>query len=103
VRRTLTIRTHAAYDALQAARAREKTAAYKREAMKRAGIEGTISQAIRRCGMRRSRYIGLPKTHQQHVLMATALNVVRLGEWLAGTPHAKTRIDPFVRVLRAST
>jgi hypothetical protein len=35
--------------------------------------------------------------------MATALNVVRLGEWLAGTPHAKTRIAPFVRVLRAST
>lgn len=103
VRRTLTIRTHAAYDALQAARAREKTAAYKREAMKRAGIEGTISQAVRRCGIRRSRYIGLPKTHQQHVLMATALNVVRLGEWLAGTPHAKTRIAPFVRVLRAST
>lgn len=102
VRRTLTIRTHAAYEALQAARAREKTADYKREAMKRAGIEGTISQGVRRCGMRRSRYVGLAKTHQQHVLMATALNIVRLGEWLAGTPHAKTRVAPFVRVLRAS-
>jgi transposase len=103
VRRTLTLRTQAAHEALQAARGREKTAEYHRESMKRAGIEGTISQAVRRCGMRRSRYIGLPKTHQQHVLTATALNIVRLGEWLAGTPHAKTRVAPFVRVLRART
>jgi transposase len=50
--------------------------------------------------MRRTRYIGLPKTHLQHLLMATALNAVRIGEWLAGTPHAKTRIAPFVQVLR---
>ena len=102
VRRTLTLRTQAAHEALQAARGREKTVEYQREAMKRAGIEGTISQAVRRCGMRRSRYIGLPKTHQQHVLMGTALNLVRLGAWLAGTPHAKTRVAPFVRVLRAT-
>lgn len=103
VRRALTRRTQAAHEALQAARVREKTAEYKREAMKRAGIEGTISQAVRRCGMRRSRYIGLPKTHQQHGLMATGLNGVRLWAWIAGTPHAQTRIAPFVRVLRAST
>ena len=103
VRRTLTIRTQAAYEALQSACARETTAEYKWEAMTRAGIEGTISQAVRRCGIRRSRYTGLAKTHQQHVLMGTALNGVRLGAWLAGTPLAKTRVAPFVRVLRATT
>jgi transposase len=100
VRRTLTIRTQEAHEALQAGRDREQTQAYKHLAAKRAGIEGTISQAVRRCGMRRTRYIGLPKTHLQHLLMATAVNAVRIGEWLAGTPHAKTRIAPFVQVLR---
>lgn len=39
VRRALTRRTQAAHEALQAARVREKTAEYKREAMKRAGIK----------------------------------------------------------------
>ena len=29
----------------------------------RAGVEGTISQAVRRTAIRRTRYHGLPKTH----------------------------------------
>jgi hypothetical protein len=29
---------------------------------------------------------GLPKTHLQHMLAALALNLVRLGAWLTGTP-----------------
>ena len=34
----------------------------------RAGIEGCLSQGVRLCGLRRSRYVGLAKTHLQHVL-----------------------------------
>jgi IS5 family transposase len=45
----------------------------------RAGIEGTISQAVRTCEVRRSRYRGLPKTALQLLLTATALNLVRMG------------------------
>jgi len=37
----------------------------------RAGVEGTISQAVRRTRIRRTRYTGLPKTHLGHVLAAT--------------------------------
>jgi len=42
----------------------------------RAGIEGgVIPQRIRGFGMRRSRYVGLAKTHAQHLLIATVMNL----------------------------
>jgi hypothetical protein len=46
--------------------------------------------------LRRTRYIGLPKTRLLHLLIATALNVVRIAAWLAETPLAQTRTSPFV-------
>jgi transposase len=98
-RRTITVRPQEQYRALQAARERETTAAYAKEYARRAGVEGTLSQAVRRSGLRRSRYVGLPRTHLGHVLIATAVNFVRIGEWLAGTPRAKTRHPPFADVL----
>jgi Transposase DDE domain len=72
---------------------------HKKEYALRAGVEGTISQAVAAFGLRRARYFGWLKTHLQHVLTATALNFVRVGEWLAGTPLAKTRKSAFVRLL----
>ena len=33
--------------------------------------------------------------------IAAALNFVRLGEWLAGTPRAKTRCSPFAALKAA--
>ena len=98
-RRTITVRPQDQYEALRAAREREKTDAYAAEYARRAGVEGTLSQAVRRCGLRRSRYVGLARTHLGHVLTATAVNFVRIGEWLAGTPRAKTRRPPFANVL----
>jgi transposase len=50
------------YEALQAARQRQTTDAFRRQYAARAGVEGTHSQGTRRCGLRRSRYIGLAKT-----------------------------------------
>jgi transposase len=58
-RRTITVRPHEQYEALRAAREREQTDAYAAEYARRAGVEGTLSQAVRRAGMRRSRYVGL--------------------------------------------
>ncbi|MFF4410726.1 transposase [Streptomyces sp. NPDC001404] len=40
-------------------------------------MEGAIAQGLRRCGLRRNRYIGLHKTRLQHVLTATALSLNR--------------------------
>ena len=98
-RRTITVRPQDQYEALRAAREREQTDAFAEEYARRAGVEGTLSQAVRRCGLRRSRYVGLARTHLGHVLTATAVNFVRIGEWLAGTPRAKTRHPPFATVL----
>jgi len=98
-RRSIAIRPHEQYEALRGRRAQEVTRDYAHEYARRAGIEGTISQGVRRCGMRHSRYRGLARTHLGHVLTAAALNFVRVAEWLAGTPRARTRHSAFARLL----
>lgn len=45
----------------------------------RAGVEGTISQAVRGPDLRHSRYRGLAKAHLQNVMIGVALNITRLG------------------------
>jgi transposase len=53
-----------------------------------AGIEGVHAQGVRLMRLRRSRYVGEPRTHLQHVATAAALNLCRLHDWLAGvSPH----------------
>jgi transposase len=101
-RRTLTIRPRDQYLALQAARARQTTEAFKEQYATRSGIEGTLSQGIRAFELRRSRYIGLARTHLQHVLTATAMNFVRVSLWLSETPRAKTRQSAFQRLIAAA-
>jgi transposase len=103
-RRTLTIRRPKEHhEALQRAREREVTADFKAQYTKRAGIEGTVSRAVRTCEVRRSRYIGLTKTHLQHLLSATSLSFLRVGEWLRGVPKATTRRSPFARLMAQPT
>jgi transposase len=93
--RTIGLQAREHFEALQDARRRQKTAAFRASYAARAGIEGTHAQAISRCGLRRCRYIGLAKTRLQHVLTATAINLVRVAEWCAGTPVARTRCSRF--------
>jgi transposase len=101
-RRTLTIRPQPQYQALQAARQREATAAFQAAYARRAGIEGTISRGIRSTRLRRTRYRGLARVHLGHLLTAAGLNVLRLGEWFLETARAKTRITPFTRLMADS-
>ncbi len=49
--------------------------------------------------LRRSRYIGLAKTHLQHMLTAAAMNLGRISNWLAGTPRERTRQSAFIRLM----
>jgi transposase len=93
--RILGLQAREHHEALQAARQRQTTEAFRLQYAARAGIEGTHEQAIRRCGLRRSRYIGQAKIHLQHVITATAINVVRVASWLEGIPRAKTRRSAF--------
>ena len=97
-RRPLVIRPEAQFKALHAARQREKTDTFAQEYAQRAGVEGTISQAVRVFGLRRARYIGIAKTHLQHVFIAAAINVVRVIRWLEQEPIAQTRQSHFARL-----
>jgi transposase len=45
--------------------------------------------------MRRSRYRGMEKTHLQHLIIATVLNLVRVLAWSEGKALAKTRTSRF--------
>jgi len=97
-RRVLTVRPHQQYLALQAARQRQATEAFKTAYATRAGIEGTLSQGIRAFGLRQARYRGQGKVHLQQVFTATALNLCRMYAWLTSQPRAKTRQAAFVRL-----
>lgn len=99
-RRTITIRRpREHHEALQEARGREQTTDFKIAYRRRAGIEGTVSRAVRTCDVRRSRYIGLAKTHLHHLLSAASLSFLRVGEWIMDMPKAKTRRSPFARLM----
>lgn len=93
--RVLKLRPQAEHETLLAARARQLTADFRTLYATRAGIEGTLSQAVRNSGLRRSRYIGLAKTHLQHVLTASATNLLRVAAWLMDRPVAHTRHSAF--------
>ena len=98
-RRAIKLRADAPYHALQAARARDSQADWPLLYNQRAGIEGTLSQGVRGFGLRRSRYVGLAKTHLQHVFIATAMNLSRIINWLNEVPLAQTRQAAFERLI----
>lgn len=100
--RSLTLRTQAQCEALQHARQQQTTEAFKRRYRARAGIEGCLSQGVRACDLRRSRYTGLAKTRLQHVLTAVALNLKRIAAWIAGEPLARTCTAPFIACASAT-
>jgi transposase len=95
----LTVHPREQEQALRAARLREQTDQFTLADAQRAGVEGTQSPAVRVCGLRRSRYIGQPKPHLQHMLSALASNLLRLNAWRNGTPLAPTRQSSFVRLM----
>src|SRR5688500_10591054 len=96
--RSLQIPNREMYQALEQTRKKLASDQGRNEYKKRAGIEGTISQGVRRGTLRRSRYRGLEKTHLQEVATATAINIVRAVNFLNGEMPAKTRISRFSRL-----
>jgi transposase len=87
--------------ALQTARVRQQTEAFKQVYARRAGIEGTSAQGTRTGDLRRSRSIGLVKTRRMHRLLATAINFMRVAAWLAHRPRARTRPAAFAALAAA--
>jgi hypothetical protein len=99
--RVLTVHPREEYEAIQAARRRQRTEEFAVCYAQRAGIEGTLSQGVRTLGLRHARYRGLARTHVQHVATATALNIGRLCSWLNGTRPIRSRPSRFARLAAA--
>jgi transposase len=99
--RQLTVPTRELHDAQLAARASQNTPDWQADYAVRAGIEGTIGQAVAATGMRRARYRGLAKTHLEHVFSATALNLIRLHAYWHGHPLDRTRTSHLTRLEHA--
>lgn len=87
--RTLKLLPRAEYEALSAARQRQKQPEFQKQYAKRAGIEGTLSQGVRAFELRSTRYVGLAKTHLQHVATATAINLKRYFAWLTDSVYPR--------------
>ena len=99
--RTMRLRPREQHEALQTARRRQLTEAFKQLYAVRAGIEGALSQGVRAFGLRAARYRGQAKTYLQHLLVAVAMNIVRVAAWAEGIPRAQTRQSSFARLVAA--
>jgi hypothetical protein len=93
--RRIAIHPQPLHTARTAAMAAEDTEGWHRQYRKRAGVEGTISQAVRGPDLRHARYRGLAKTHLQNTACAIAINITRLGAHYA-TQQTKPR--PATRI-----
>ena len=100
--RSLVILAQPEYSILQERRQRQKTEEFKERYHRRAGVEGTISQGTRSLELRNARYIGLAKTHFQHVLTVLGMDVARVAVYLEGELKAKTRQSRFQLLVSAA-
>jgi transposase len=96
-RRQLTVLPRDLAEAQAAARAAETAITFQADYARRAGVEGTMHQAVSH-GARRARYRGLPKTRLDHVYMACALNLIRLHAYWTGTPLDRRRTSHLARL-----
>ena len=100
--RQLSLHARDLHETLQQARAGQATSAWKHRYNIRAGVEGTIRQATHVTGIRRARYLGLPKTRLEHNAAAAALNLIRLDAWWTGRPLDRTRTTHLQRLQLAT-
>ena len=100
--RRLRLPPQAQDEARQAAQTWSASAAGQQRYQRRAGVEGTLAQGGRACGLRQTRYGGLAKTHVQHGAIAAAINIDRLVAWLDERPRALTRRARFAALAPAN-
>jgi transposase len=96
--RQLTLHPRELHHALAEARTKQTTKGWQDKYTLRAGVEGTIGQAVTATGIRHARYRGLPKTHLQHVFSAIAINLIRLHAWWTGNPIDRGHTSQLTRL-----
>ncbi len=95
--RQLTVPPREIHEAQVRARSEQKTEEWQARYAVRAGVEGTINQALD-LGIRRARYRGIDKTRLQHVLIACAINLIRLHAYWNGHMLDRTRTSHIGRL-----
>jgi len=80
--------------ALRTALAQQQTKGWNTDYALRAGVEGTLRQALAVTDLRQARYRGLAKTH---LYSAVALHLIRLHAWWNG-PLDRTRTAHLARL-----
>lgn len=96
--RQLTLHPRDLHEALAAARGEQTTTTWHEAYKLRAGVEGSIHQALAVTGIRHARYRGLAKIHLQHVFSAIALNLIRLHAWWTGRPLDRGHTSHLTRL-----
>jgi transposase len=96
--RQLTLRPRPLHELIHANHIAQEDQQWRAKYALRAGVEGTIRQAIAVTGNRRARYRGLGKTHLEHVYSAVALNLIRLDAWWNGQPLDHSRTSHLARL-----
>jgi transposase len=97
-RRQLSLHPKEMTEALRHARAQQQTKDWNTDYALRAGVEGTIRQAVAVTDLHQARYRGLAKTHLEHIYSAVALNLIRLDAWWNGHPLDRTRTTHLTRL-----
>lgn len=101
--RKLKLRPRDEYESLKARRQEQKTKEFKKKYGCRAGIEGTISQGVRKLDLRRTRYSGLAKTHLQHIATARCSEFSSFFcsvKWLVKSSNSDKFICPPTQAVR---
>ena len=96
--RTLTLLSREQHELLARQRAEQQTAEWKARYNIRAGVEGTISQAVRATRLRRTPYHGQDRTHLASVLSATAINLIPRRRLAERHPFGATRVSHLARL-----
>jgi transposase len=100
--RYLNFQPQARFEALKQARELMASEEGLQEYRIRAGVEGTMDQATNAFGGRRARYKGQAKTHFQQVMVASAINMVRVDNFLQAIPKGKAHISRFSKLKLAA-
>jgi transposase len=61
-------------------------------------VLGAMRQATHVTGIRRARYLGLPKTQLEHNIAAAAINMIRMDAYWTGHPLDRTRSSHLARL-----
>jgi transposase len=94
-----TLKLSAHYEELRLRREQQRTRAFGAKYRRRAGVEATFSNLVRRYGGRRAKYRGRAKVLLQYTTLACAVNLRRSAAWAAKARVKRARPSRLRRLM----